>query len=138
MLPLSGLSRRAEIWHHILVNMGVTVLFVAGVKQHSGKLCSCILKSTGAELDRPTISRRRSEIYRKDPDMTYLIARLIAGEGYMGQAFPALFAAEPLYRFTAASLPLLAAHDCALGASLAHTYRILVQVDAKWLLAAPG
>ena len=39
MLPLSGPPGEAEIWHQILVNRGVTVLFVADVKQHSGKLC---------------------------------------------------------------------------------------------------
>ena len=39
MLPLSGPPRKAEIWHRILVNMGVTVLFVAGLEQNSGKLC---------------------------------------------------------------------------------------------------
>ena len=40
MLPLSGPPRKAEIWHQIPVNMGVTVLFVSGVKQFSGNLDS--------------------------------------------------------------------------------------------------
>ena len=67
-----------------------------------------------------------------------LIACLVADEGYMGQESPPLLAADPLRRAIAASLPRFAAHDCALGISLVHTYRILVQVDAEWLLAAPG
>ena len=137
MLPLSGPPRKAGIWHHILVNMGVTVLFVAGVKQHSGKLCSSRVekhrrraRSTGhlTETVRDISERPRSD----------LIARLVADEGYMGQASPPLLAADPLRKAIAASLPRFAAHECALGISLVHTYRILAQVGAECFLAAPG
>ena len=56
MLPFSGLPKKAKIWHHILVNMGVTVLFVLGVKQHSGKLCSSLVEQVQAPspADRPS------------------------------------------------------------------------------------
>ena len=138
MLPLSGPPREAEIWHRILVNMGVTVLFVAGVKQHSGKLCPSRVEKYRRRA-RPTGHLTRTVRYVSERLRYDLIARLVADEGYMGQASPPLLSADPLRRSSAASLPpLLAAHDCALGISLAHTYRILAKVDAEWLLAAPG
>ena len=91
-----------------------------------------MLRSTGTELGRSAISRRRSETSER---LRYnLIARLVADEGYMGQASPPLLAADPLRRASAASLPHCAAHNCALGISLVQTYRSLVQVDAEWLL----
>ena len=61
MLPLSGLLRKAEIWHRIPVNMGVTGLFVAGVKHHSSKLCSSPVEQVQAPSQADPPSHRNGQ-----------------------------------------------------------------------------